>query len=208
VPPPVCPRCLTGGPRLSAPTSAPSLPPLSRCSVGQACWRRPLARVPASLSVLPTPPVSSSSTSRPRSPAVDAPTSARSPATSAHPCPARPPPIAHLRPLPDSLALSLTLPTRAGSSATAHRRPLPILRPPSCPRPVQCHGELRLTVSCSGHPLVLPLPLCFVRSTLTGAIFAQPESHRRRPIEYLRLRHCFVTPALPLKVSNPPIPLI
>jgi hypothetical protein len=70
-------------------------------------------------------------------PAVDAPTSARSPAMSAHPspfwapCPARPPPLSHLRPLPDSLALSLALPTQAGSSATARRWPLPVLRPPS-----------------------------------------------------------------------------
>jgi hypothetical protein len=47
--------------------SPPSLS-LSRCPVGQACRRRPLACSPASLSVSPTPPVSSSSTSCPRSP--------------------------------------------------------------------------------------------------------------------------------------------
>jgi hypothetical protein len=76
------------------------------------------------------------------------------------------------------------------------------------PRLVQCHGELRLTVSCSGHPSVRPLPLCLVRSALTGAIFAQPEPRRRRPVESLRLCRCFVTPALPLKVSNPLVPLI
>jgi hypothetical protein len=35
-----------------------------------------------------------------------------------------------------------------------------------------------------------------------------PEPHRRRPIESLRLRHCFAMPALPLKVSNLPVPLI
>jgi hypothetical protein len=176
--------------------------------MGQACRCRPLARAPASLSVSLTPPVSSSSTSRPRSPAVDAPTSARSPATSAHPRPARPPPLAPLRPLPNPLALSLALLTRAESSATARRRLLLVLRPPSRSRPVQCYGELRLTVSCSGHPSVCPLPLCFVRSTLAGAIFGQPVSRRRRPVESLRLRHCFATPALPLKVSNPPVPLI
>jgi hypothetical protein len=113
-----------------------------------------------------------------------------------------------LHPLPNPLALSLALPTRAGSSATARRRPLPVLRPPSRPRPVQCHGELRLAVSCSGHPPVCPLPLCLVRSALTRAIFAQPESRRCCPVESLRLRHCFVTPALPLKVSNLPVPLI
>jgi hypothetical protein len=114
----------------------------------------------------------------------------------------------HLRPLPDSLALSLALPRRAESSATACRRPLPVMRSPSRPRPVQCHGELRLAVSCPGHPSVCPLPLCFVRSALTGAVFAQPESLRRRLVASLWLRRCFVTPALPLKVSNLLVPLI
>jgi hypothetical protein len=36
----------------------------------------------------------------------------------------------------------------------------------------------------------------------------QPELLRRRPVASLRLRRCPVTPALPLKVSNPPAPLI
>jgi hypothetical protein len=139
---------------------------------------------------------------------MDAPTSARYPFTSAPPRPARPPTLSHLRPLPDSLALSLALPMRAGSSAIARRRPLPVLWLPSHPCPVQFHGELRLTVSCLGHPSVCPFPLCCVRSALTGAIFAQPEPRRRCPVESLRLRRCFTTPALPLKVSNPPMPLI
>jgi hypothetical protein len=39
-------------------------------------------------------------------------------------------------------------------------------------------------------------------------ILAQPEPHRRRPVISLRLRCCSVTPALPLKVSNLPVPLI
>jgi hypothetical protein len=144
---------------------------------------------------------------------MDAPTTARFPAMTLRSRPfralrpARPPPLAHLRPLPDSLALSLALPTCAGSSATTRRRSLPVLRPPSRLRPVKCHGQLRLSVSCSGHPSVCPFPLCCVRPVLTGAIFAQPESHHRRPIESLRLRRCFATPALPLKVSNPPVPL-
>jgi hypothetical protein len=106
------------------------------------------------------------------------------------------------------LSPTLSLPTRAGSSATAHRRPLPILRPPSRPHPIQCNGELCLTVSCSGHPSVCPFPLCCVRFTLTGAIFSQPKPRRCRPVESLRLRRCFTTPALPLKVSNTPVPLI
>jgi hypothetical protein len=159
-----------------------------------------------SLSVPPSPPISSSSTSRPRSPAVDAPTPARSSATSVHPRPAHPPLLSNLHPLPNPLALAL--PMRAVSSATARHRPLPVLWSPSRPCPIQCHGELRFTVSCSGHPLVCPFPLCCVRSMLTGAIFTQPEPRRRCSIESLLLCRCFVTPAFPLKVSNPPVPLI
>jgi hypothetical protein len=73
--------------------------------------------------------------------------------------PACPPLLSHLCPLPNPLALSLALPTRAGSSATAHRWPLSVLWPSSRPCPVQCHSELRLTVSCSGHPSVCLFPL-------------------------------------------------
>jgi hypothetical protein len=113
-----------------------------------------------------------------------------------------------LRPLPNPLTLSLALPTRAESPATARRRPLPVLRPPSRPRPVLCNGEFRLAVSCSGHPLVCPSPLWFVWSALTGAILAQPEPCHRRPIASLRLRRCFATPVFPLKVSIPLVPLI
>jgi hypothetical protein len=115
-----------------------------------------------------------------------------------------------LRPLtnPLALSLSLSLPTRAESSATVRCRLLPVLRPPSRSCPVPCHGEFCLAVSCSGHPSVCPSPLCFVRSTLTGAILAQPEPRRRRPVASLRLCRCFVTPTLSLNVSNPPVPLI
>jgi hypothetical protein len=76
------------------------------------------------------------------------------------------------------------------------------LRPLSCLRLVPCHGELRLAVRCSRHPSLCPSPLCFVRFVLTGAILAQPELRLRSPVESLCLRRCFVTPALPLKVSN------
>jgi hypothetical protein len=103
---------------------------------------------------------------------------------------------------------SLVLPTRAESSATAPRRQLPVLQPSSRPRPVPCHGEFRLAISCSGHPSVCPSPLCFVRSALTGAILAQSEPRRCRPVTSLRLYRCSVTPTLPLKVSNPSVPLI
>jgi hypothetical protein len=96
---------------------------------------------------------------------------------------------------------------RAESSATAHRRLLPVLRSSSRLCPVPCHSEFRLAVSCSGHPSVCPFSLWFVRSALTGAILAQPEPHRRRPVVSLHLHRCSVTPSLPLKVSNPPTPL-
>jgi hypothetical protein len=119
-----------------------------------------------------------------------------------------PPLLSHLRPLPNPLALSLALPTCAGSSTTARRRPLPVLWLSPRPCPVQCHGELHLTVSCSGHPSVCPLPLFLVRSTLTRAIFAQAEPRRRRPVESLLLRRCFATPAVPLKVSDSPVLVI
>jgi hypothetical protein len=54
----------------------------------------------------------------------------------------------------------------------------------------------------------VPFPLWFVRSALTRAILAQSEPRRSRPVASLRLRRCSVTPALPLKASNPPAPLI
>jgi hypothetical protein len=150
----------------------------------------------------------------PTTPTVDGPTSARSPATTPRPCPfwsprpARPPFLAHSRPQPNPLALSLALPARTESSATAHRRPLPVLRSPSRPRPVLCLGESRLAVSCSGHPSVCPPPLWFARPALTGAVLAQPELRHRRPVASLRHRSYPVTPALPLEVSNLPVSLI
>jgi hypothetical protein len=76
------------------------------------------------------------------------------------------------------------------------------------PSPIQCHGELRLTVSYSGYPLVCPLPPCCVRSALTGAFSCAAGARHRRPVEPLCLRHCFATPVLLLNVSNLPVPLI
>eukprot|EP00267_Zea_mays_P043491 XP_020395588.1 vegetative cell wall protein gp1-like [Zea mays] len=79
-----------------------------------------------------------------------------------------------------------------------------LVEPVTAPRnasDTRCHSELRLTVSCSRHPLVCPSALCCIRSALIGAIFAQPEPRHRCPVESLRLRHCFVTPALPLKCA-------
>jgi hypothetical protein len=113
-----------------------------------------------------------------------------------------------LRPLPSSLALSLALPTRTGSSPTARRRPLPVLWPPSRPCPVQCHGELHLTISCSVRPSMCPLPPCCVRSVLIEAFSRAAGVRHHRPVEPLRLRRCFTTPALLLEVSNLHVPLI
>jgi hypothetical protein len=113
-------------------------PPLSRCPVGQACQRRPLACALASLSISPTPPVSSSSTPRPRSPAVDAPMSVRSLTTSAHPRPFEPRALlAHLpslicalyQALSPSLSLCYRSPsTAACSAATVASAPHPVPR--------------------------------------------------------------------------------
>jgi hypothetical protein len=167
-----------------------------------------------SLSVPPSPPVSSFSTSHPQSPRrgraqVRAFSGhVRAPAPLLSPAPARPPPLSHLRPLPSSLALSLALPTRTGSYATVRRRPPPVPWPPLRSCPVQCHGELHLTISCSGHPSVCPLPPCCVRSALTGAFSCAAGVRHRRPVKPLCLRRCFATPALLLEVSNLPVPLI
>ena len=139
---------------------------------------------------------------------MDAPTTARSPTTSEPPRPSRPPPLSHLRPLPSSLALSLALPARAESSATARRRPPHVLWPPLRLCPVQCHGELRLVVSYSGHPSVCPLPPCCARSTLTGAVLAQLEHRRRRPEAPPHPRRSPSVPEFALEVSNLPMPLI
>jgi hypothetical protein len=113
-----------------------------------------------------------------------------------------------LRPLPSSLALSLALPTQTESSATARRRPPPVPWPPLRPCPIQCHGELCLAVSYSGHPSVCPLPPCCARSTLTGAVLAQSKPRRRRPEAPPHTRHSPSVPEFALEVSNLPMPLI
>jgi hypothetical protein len=184
-------------------------PPLSLVALwGRAIGTVSLARA-RSLSLCPVVPTCQSSlTSRPRSPHHGR---AHDRTFSGHvraPRPARPPPLSHLCPLPSSLALSLALPTRAESSATARRRPLPVPWPPSRPCPVQCHGELRLSVSCSGHPSVCPFPPCCAWSALTGAFSCAVGVRHRRPVKPLRLHCCFATPVLLLEVSHLHVPLI
>ena len=205
--------CLTGGPRLSAPTSAPSLPPLSRCIVGQASRRRPLSRAPASLSVPPSPPVSLSSTSHPLSSrrgcahdrAFPGHVRAPTPLLSLAPCsPTSPlsfaPSAQPSRPLCRSAHVCRELHHRPPSTAACSVEP-------SRPCPVQCHSELRLTVSCSGHPSVCPFLPCYVRSTLTGAFLAQPEAHRRRPEVPSHPRCSPSVSEFALEVSTLPMPL-
>jgi hypothetical protein len=68
------------------------------------------------------------------------------------------------------------------------------------PCAIQCHGELRLAVSYSGHPSVCPLPLCCARSTFSGAVLAQSEPRCRRP-------EAPSVPEFALEVSNLPMPL-
>jgi hypothetical protein len=202
------PPALIGGPRLSVCLARALTPPLPLATL----WGRAVGAVssplhPLSLSLCPVVPTCQSSiTSRPRSPRRGR---AHVLAFSGHvPTPAPCSPTSPLSFAPSArLSLPLSLCPRK-QRAIARRRPMPVLWPPSRPRPVQCHGELRLAVSCSGHPSVCPLPLCFIRSTHTRAIFVQPESRRRRLVASLCLRCCFATPALPLKVSNPPVPLI
>jgi hypothetical protein len=191
-----------------------SAPSLSRCPVGQTC-RRWLPRVrPLSLSlshrphlsvVLNLPPTISSLWTRPRPRVL-------------RPCPCARAPfepralLTHLSslicaPCP-TLSPSLSFcPREPGSSATARRRPLPVPWPLSHPCPIQCHGELYLTVSCPGHPSVCPLPLCFARSVLTGAIFAQPKTCRCRPEAPSHPRRSPSVPEFALEVRILPMPL-
>jgi hypothetical protein len=55
---------------------------------------------------------------------------------------------------------------------------------------------------------VCPLPPCCVRSALTGAFSCAAGVRHRHPVEPLRLRRRFATPALLLEVSDLPVPLI
>jgi hypothetical protein len=194
---------------------APSVPDRRAPPIGA---KRAVSAVlsPHALSLCPAVPTCQSSlTSRPRYPrrgrahdcAFFGHARAPTPLLSLTPCsPTSPRSFAHCakppRPLSRSAHASIELRHRPP------RRPQPVLRPPSRPRLVPCHGEFRLAISCSGYPLVCTSPLCFVRSALTRAIFAQPEPRRRRPVASLHLRRCFATPVFPLKVSDPPVPLI
>jgi hypothetical protein len=70
---------------------------------------------------------------------------------------------------PSTLALSLALRTRLGSSAATHRGLAPVLWSSSSPRCVHCLGKLRLITRNPRHPSIRPLPLWLAWSTLTGS---------------------------------------
>jgi hypothetical protein len=178
---PACPCCLTGGADLSAPTRSLSLSlaALRGRPIGAVSF--PRARS-FSLPRGPYPSAPSASlTSRPRSPAVDAPTTARSPAMFSRPRHFRPrAPLAHF---PCSVApstelsrpLSLTLRTRpAKPRRRSPRTAVPL--PPLSPHRVHCFCKLRCTTNSSGHPSVCSQPLWFARSALIGVFPVQPES--------------------------------
>jgi hypothetical protein len=156
---------LTGGPRLSSLTPRTLSPlSLSRCPVGQVCWRRSSCMC-AALSLSRRPHLSA----RPQPPAHVPP-----PWTRPRPRDLQPPqhilipfeprtPLAHLPPL--TCTLSRTLSPSLSLYACDQRAPPPPtvdyrpFWPSSSPRPVCCLGEFRLAISYSGHPLVCPSPL-------------------------------------------------
>jgi hypothetical protein len=158
-------------------------PSLSRCFVGLSCRRRSFPLHAHSLYLCPAVPTCQSSpASHPRSPrrgrthvhAFSGHVPAPMPLLSLVPCsPASPRSFAPSAKPPRPLSRS----ARA-SRELRHHPPSTdvVLRSPSRPRPVPCHGEFRLAVSCSRHPSVCPSPLCFVWSALTGA---PPPSPRR-----------------------------
>jgi hypothetical protein len=81
--------------------------------------------------------------------------------------------------------------------------------PPAVDRCLFCgHRRVRAPSSAMVSFASLSAAWDTLQCALIGAIFAQPESRRHHPVEPLRLRHCFTTPALPLKVSKLPVPLI
>jgi hypothetical protein len=138
---PARPRCRTGGPQLSAQTRALSFPRSLAALWGRAVNAVLFPRA-CSLSLSHHPHLSAVPN---LSPTISPPWTRPRPCV-LRPCPrARAPfePRALLAHLPSlicafcqTLSPSLALPMRAGSSATAHRRPLHVLRPPSRPRPV------------------------------------------------------------------------
>jgi hypothetical protein len=137
---------------------------LSRCFVGPSCRRRSFFPAP-SLSLSRHPHLSAVPN---LSPTISPPwTRPRPRVLRPHPR-ARAPfePCARLTHLPSLICVLCQTPRPLSRCAHAsqklrHRPPstAAVLRSLSRPRPVLCHGEFRLAVSCSGHPSVCPSPL-------------------------------------------------
>jgi hypothetical protein len=196
-----CPRCLTGGSRLSAPTHAPSLPLSLAVPWARFVGAVPLAHV-SSLSLCPTNPTCQLVPNLP--PTIPCRGRAHDRAISGHlhrsspllsPAPHLPTFPRSLAPQPNPLALSLALCARQERSATAHRRLSSVLRPSSSPCPVFCLSEFQLAVSYSG-------PERFLRSRSPAAV--DPRLHRTLPFSKrpgVRTQgehpsHAFITPSI------------
>jgi hypothetical protein len=145
---------------------------------------------------------------------VDAPTTARSPATfsSSYPFTSRTL-LAHFPSLICALSRTLSPPLLPcardqTSSAAAHLGPPSVLRPTLSPLPVCCLGEFCLAVSYLGHPLGLPFPSLFCPVRTHRSTSCTVEACHRRPETSLPTCRPPGTPEFALVVSNLPMPLI
>ena len=200
---------MTGRSRLSAPTQAPSLPSLSRCTVGRAVGAVSLARV-RSLSLCPTVPTCQLVSNL--SPTISLPWT-------------RPRPLV-LRPRPSPRTVLAHLPSLICALCAAPSPTLSLCphEPRAPPPPADAHRLFRGR-RCGRAPssatVSFALPSA-TRDTLQCALSLptassprSPESffcaagvRHRHPVEPLRLCRCFATPALLLEVSNLLMPLI
>jgi hypothetical protein len=143
---------------------------------------------------------------------VDAPTTARSPATSAPPHPFEPRALlAHL-----SSPICALCPTLSPSLSLCPRVQ-GALPPPTVDRCLVCGRRRALLSSATVRSALLSAARDTLRCapSLSAASgphspeqSLQPEPRHRHPVESPCLRRCFTMPALPLKVSNLLVPLI
>jgi hypothetical protein len=209
------PPALIGGPRLSVCLASAPSHPRSRCPVGQSCRRCSSPPCPLSLCpaiptcqlVLKLSPTISPPWTRPRSPRRGR---AHDHALSRH--------VYALAPLLSLAPCSPTSPLSFAPSLSLCPRVQGAPPPPVVHRYLFCgHRRARAPSSATVSSALLSaardtlrcaLPPCYVQSALTGVPPVQSELHHHRPIEPLRLRRCFATPALLLEVSNLSVPLI
>jgi hypothetical protein len=206
------PLCLIGRSRLSAPTSAPSLP-LSRCPVGQTCrcWfprMRPLSlslpRRPHLSAVLNLPSTISPTWTRPRSRVLRPRPCARAPFEPRAL-------LAHL-----SYLICALCPTLSPSLSVCPREHRALPPPADAHCLFRGHHHTRAPSSATVSSALLSaardtlrcaLSLPCVGSALTEAAFAQPEPRRRRPEVPLHLHRPPRAPEFALEVSTLPMPL-